>query len=336
MVVYGAFKGMGDLICAAPAIMSELQSGAEVTVLAFPQAVPIVELLDFGVNGKNLQVAILPVPGAGVNLREFFRVMSRLSPSRIYLSPHAPLIVASRKMPVLLWALKRRYWPAAALIGAASEPLSFLFDVRVPVSRQIPYMLRDWTMYLGGRGHSLGETPPQIAFKESITRLRKQPAEYDLVIHPGAGTENRRWPVGHFADLLREFPASYRVAVVGIPRDVALLRAALPADRAIAYVSGSLEEAIASIARSRVAFTMDSGSMFFADLLQVPTVALFGPSNPQNVMISGPNFIPLYRENWSCQPCRRPVCMQRQVYCMEAISPTLARSAILRLLQAAA
>jgi heptosyltransferase-2 len=336
MILYGAFKGMGDLICAAPAIKSELQSGNEVTLLIFPQVTPIIDLLDFGANAGNLRSCKLPVRGAGITLREFFRDMSRLSPSRIYVSPHAPLVVASWKIPILLWTLKKRYWPQATLIGAENEPLSRLFGMRIPVSRDLPYMLREWTSYSGSRDHALGTDLQPISFKESIAQARQLPHEYDLVIHPGAGTDNRKWPAGYFARLIGDLPAAYRVAVVGVPGDVAALRAVLPADRAIAFLSGSLKEAIVSIARSWVALTMDSGSMFFASLLQVPTVTLFGPSNPANVMISRPNFIPIYEEKWSCQPCRRPQCAQRQVYCMAGITPGKVLDAIIHLRRSAA
>ena len=36
MIVYGAFKGMGDLLNAAPVITRELDSGNTVKVLLFP------------------------------------------------------------------------------------------------------------------------------------------------------------------------------------------------------------------------------------------------------------------------------------------------------------
>jgi heptosyltransferase-2 len=196
-------------------------------------------------------------------------------------------------------------------------------------------MLREWTAYSGSRDHVLGTALQPVSFKESIAKARQLPYEYDLVIHPGAGTDNRKWPAGYFARLIGDLPAEYRVAVVGLPQDIAALRAVLPAGRAITFLSGSLEEAIVSIARSRVALTMDSGSMFFASLLHVPTVTLFGPSNPANVMIPGPNFTPIYEEKWSCQPCRRPKCSQRQVYCMAAINPATVLDAIIRLRRSA-
>jgi ADP-heptose:LPS heptosyltransferase len=328
----GAFKGMGDLICAAPVIVYELNLGAEVTVLVYPQVADFLELLDFGSNRKNLRACTLPVRGARQSVREFLRHMSRLSPDMVWVSPHAPKSVASWKIPLLLWTLKRRYWPKAQLTCAASEPFSWLFDVRIPVNRRLPYMVREWTAYSALSGNA-EMSPPQIVFKESIRFSRRLPHAYDIVIHPGAGTENRKWPVHRFAELLKYISEDYRIAVVGLARDVAALQAVLPYNRGIHFLTGSLEDAIISIARSRMALTMDSGSMFFAHILGVPAVSLFGPSDPANVIPLGWNILPVYEQKWSCQPCRMPHCRQRMVYCMASLEPKQVADQVLRVLQ---
>jgi len=328
----GAFKGMGDLVCAAPVIACELNAGAEVTVLVYPQVADFFELLDFGSNRKSLHACTLPVRGAGKSVRKFFRQMSRLSPDVVWVSPHAPKSVASWKIPLLLWTLKKRYWSKAQLTCAASEPLSWLFDVRIPVNRGLPYMAREWTAYSALSGNA-EMFPPQIVFRESIRLSRCLPSAYDIVIHPGAGTENRKWPVHRFAELMKYISEDYRIAVVGLARDVAALQAVLPRNRGIKFLTGSLEDAIISIARSRVALTMDSGSMFFTHILGVPAVSLFGPSDPANVIPLSGNVHPVYEQKWSCQPCRMPRCRQRSVYCMASLEPKAVAEQLLRLLQ---
>jgi heptosyltransferase-2 len=328
----GAFKGMGDFICAAPVIACELNSGAEVTVLVYPQVADFLELLDFGSNRRNLHVCTLPVRGARQSLREFIRHMSRVSPDVVWVSPHAPQHVASWKIPLLLWTLKRRYWSKSQLTCAASEPLSWLFDVRIPVNRGLPYMVREWTAYSALSGNA-EMSPPQTVFKESIQSSRRLPHAYDIVIHPGAGTENRKWPVHRFAELMKYISEDYRIAVVGLARDVVALQGVLPRNRGIYFLTGSLEDAIISIARSRVALTMDSGSMFFAHILGVPAVSLFGPSDPANVIPLGGNVHPVYEQKWSCQPCGMPSCRQKSVYCMASLEPKAVADQLLRLLQ---
>jgi heptosyltransferase-2 len=335
VVVYGAFKGIGDLICAAPVIASELKSGAAVTLLVFPAVVQFVELLDFG-SSSDLRTCVLPVRGAAKSVGRFLREMSRLSPNLVLISPHAPESVASWKIPLLLWAVKKISWPKGQLAGAASEPFSALFDLRIPVNRNLPYMVREWTAYSALNGNSAAATMPQVQFKESIRLSRRLAPKYDVVIHPGAGTENRKWPVHNYVDLVRHISPNHRIAVIGLPADVSALQAVLPGDREIDFITGSLENAIIAIARARVAMTMDSGGMFFAHLLGVPTVSLFGPSDPANVIPSSWNVLPIYRQMWSCQPCMRPRCSQRAVYCMSSLAPERVAEKIMGLLHSTA
>ena len=147
MIVYGAFKGMGDLLAAAPVIIEELAAGIHVLLLVFPQIRGFVNLLDFGPSAGNLEVCELPVGGGVGSLRKFFQRLSRYSPELVWISPHAPAPAASWKIPLLLWFAKNRYWPRAVLAGAHSERWSVLFDERVAVDRTLPYALREWTAF---------------------------------------------------------------------------------------------------------------------------------------------------------------------------------------------
>jgi ADP-heptose:LPS heptosyltransferase len=333
VVLFAAFKGMGDLLCAAPVIKSELNAGSEVILLLFPQLGSFVELIDFGPNRNHLRTFIAPVTGAARSVREFLRQMSALAPDLLWYSPHAPRTVSSWKIPLLLWITKRRYWPSATLAGAESERLSWLFDVRVPIDRSLPYRVREWTAYsmLGGKGSQA--EPPAIAFKDPLQRARLMPRAYDLLIHPGAGAENRKWPCRRYAEMLNYIPSGCRIAVMGLPQDIAAMKAALPGNRDIEFRSGSLDDAITSIARTRVALTMDSGTMFFANILGVPTVTLFGPSDPATVIRAGANVVQVYDVKWPCQPCSSTRCSQKSVYCMDSIEPERVAKEVLRLLE---
>jgi heptosyltransferase II len=332
VVLYGAFKGMGDLLCAAPVIKSELNAGTEVILLLFPQLGDFVELIDFGPNRSRLRTFVVPASGRLRSVREFLRQMSRLAPDLLWYSPHAPLPVSSWRIPLLLWIAKRRYWPAATLAGAESERFSWLFDVRVPVDRRLPYRVREWTAYSMLTGNEPHGEPSAISFKDPVQQARLLPRAYDILILPGAGAENRKWPFPRYAEMLNSIPSSYRIAVIGLPQDIAQMKAALPADRPILFSSGTLEDAITSIARARVALTMDSGTMFFANILGVPAVTLFGPSDPATVIRSSGNLVQMYDVKWPCQPCASTRCSQKSVYCMNSIEPASVAREILRLL----
>jgi heptosyltransferase-2 len=336
LIVYGAFKGMGDLLNAAPVITRELDAGKTVKVLLFPgySIDKIVDLLDFGPNRSNLELEYLPVSGRPGDLLRFLSQMSKIHPDWIWISPHCPRPVSSWRIPLLLWISKKLFWPNSKMAGAESERLSFLFDVRIPVSRDLPLAEREHQTFVSlGTGSSPTERA-RPSFVERIRRHREEPPAVDLLIHPGANVANRRWPWGHFAALVGLIPARYRIAVLGLPGDIHEARQALPRDRDILFFAGSLEEAITTIASTRVLFSMDSGAAHFAASLNVPTVALFGKSDPASIIGHRGSVHPLYERRFPCQPCGKATCSQPEVLCMNSITPEAAAQALLRLLEA--
>ncbi len=337
-IVYGAFKGMGDLLSAASVIALQLDCGHEVWLLCFPgKGLPqFVDLIDFGQSRSNLRLLMLPVAAGLGGLLRFFREASRIAPDLIWISPHAPRIAASWKIPLLLWATRNLYWPGAQLAGATTERLSILFDRRVPVDRSLPLADRErvaFSMIWCEEGKS---EPRVISFIDRVSNAAREPPEFDLLIHPGANARNRSWPSRNYADVVASLPARYRIAVLGLPEDVAALRQELPADRGIAYLTGSLEEAMMYIARSRVVLTMDSGNVHFAGVLGVRTVALFGKSDPATILASDPKTYPIYQRRFPCQPCERTTCNQSEVYCMNSILPATVAEAVIHLLDSGA
>lgn len=332
-VIYGAFKGMGDLLSAAPAIVWELNRGSCVVLLVFPQLPrEFLDLIDFGPNRAALHIIPLPTPARPGNMWAFFTRMSRLYPAYVWLSPHSPGPAASWRIPLLLSVVKRLYWRDSVMGGVASEPLSRLFDVRVQIDRSLPFADREWLAYAGFRKNG-SEARPSVGFTKAISQARAGPPAYDLLIHPGAGAKNRAWPLHHYATLLRHVPERYRIAVVGIPDDVAAVRAVLPVDRKVHYSSGTLEHAIMLMARSRVLLTMDSGPMFFSQLLRRPTVSLFGASDPAHVIGNSKWVHPMYERKWACQPCGNSHCTQKSILCMESLDPHRVAARLLDLLR---
>lgn len=334
LILYGAFKGMGDLLNAAPVIARELDGGNTVKVLLFPgySIEKIIDLLDFGPNRANLELEYLPVSGRPGDIIRFLSRMSRIHPDWIWISPHCPRPVSSWRIPLLLWTAKKLFWPKCRLAGAESEPLSSLFDVCVPVDRNLPLAEREYLTFVNLGSGGITPEPGRALFVESIRKHHEEPSTVDLLIHPGANVANRRWPWGHFARLVLLIPAKYRIAVVGVPADIELARQALPADRGIRFFSGTLEEAIAMIASTRVLFSMDSGAAHFAARLNIPAVALFGKSDPGSIVGYRGSVRPLYERKFPCQPCEKATCNQQEVLCMNSIAPeTVARELLLLL-----
>jgi heptosyltransferase-2 len=331
-IVFGAFKAMGDLLCASPVIRSELDAGSRVHLLVFNNnsLFEFARLIDFGPNQDLLTLHFLPVPARLQAIGTFLREMSSINPDLVWVSPHAPAPASSWRIPALLRFVKALYWERAKLAGADSERMSFLFDRRISVDRKLPFVEREWEAFHAIRGGAMGVHPVRIAFLPEIMRLRYNTPAYDLLIHPGANAKNRSWPFQHYAEVVQNLPKHYRIGVVGLPKDVAAMKAILPMDHNIDFMTGTLKESLIALARSRVLLTMDSGNVHFARVLGVPAVALFGKSDPINVIALNDGITAIYERKFTCQPCEQAVCSQPEVYCMNSLSPELIVKAIMQ------
>jgi len=332
-VSYGVFKGMGDLLSAVPVIISELNSGVRVILFVFTAVTKLIDLLDFGEYHNNLRVVIFPGNGSLKSLFRFIAETSRLAPDFIWISPHSPAAARSWRVPIFFWLIKSCFWRHAKLAGAKSERFSRLFDIRVPVDRRLPLGARELAAYSSARSVGPRKQPP-VKFKASIHTFRHLDPEFDVLIHPGANADNRKWPAAHFIELINMLPVSYRVGVVGLPNDLEAIRSVLPPGGNLRYIVGSLEEAIVSIAKARVLLSMDSGTTFFAMVLGVPTVALFGPVDPASVFSEGETIYPIYERKWPCQPCGNSRCSQSSNFCLTSIEPRRVAAELLLRLQA--
>jgi heptosyltransferase II len=336
VIVYGAFKGMGDLLNVAPVIVAELTAGNTIILLIFPGhgLESFAELLDFGPNAANLEIVHLPVTGHIADLKRFVSRTSWLRPDVIWISPHVPREAASWKIPLLLWIMKGIFWRNAQLAGCTTEPLSRLFDLRFPVSRDLSIMERErFAFSMLGNAATVNPRHREV-FIERLVKHRDEAPLFDLVIHPGAKAANRRWPLEHYAALVRLIPLHYRIAVLGLESDIEQARGALPPDRGIQFLTGSLEQAVTVIASARVLLAMDSGNVHVANFLDLPAVGLFGKSDPRSIIGHWGSVLPIYEQKFPCQPCGRATCNQQEVYCMNSIAPETVAKALVRLLEA--
>lgn len=116
-----------------------------------------------------------------------------------------------------------------------------------------------------------------------------------VVLHPGAGSRYKRWPVDRFAALADRFTAlGFAVAVTSGPADeetVAALRAETRVARPEILEGLDLDALAAILGDARLFVGNDSGVTHLAALLDVPTVALFGPFDPSYWAPIGPRVI---------------------------------------------
>jgi Glycosyltransferase family 9 (heptosyltransferase) len=103
-----------------------------------------------------------------------------------------------------------------------------------------------------------------------------------VAIHPGAGGRRKRWPVSQFAELATRLDAP--VLLIEGPADTDACRAFVEAVALfvpVVHATGvSLPRLAALLVESRAYIGNDSGVSHLAAALGVPTVAVFGPTDP--------------------------------------------------------
>ena len=106
-----------------------------------------------------------------------------------------------------------------------------------------------------------------------------------VAIHPGSGSAAKNWPADQYASLVDRLHAEYGLAsvVLGGPADAEALvvlhdRPGQPP--AAELVERPLLVVAALLGRAAAFLGNDSGLSHLAGLLGVPTLALFGPSDP--------------------------------------------------------
>ncbi|MHB0870872.1 MAG: glycosyltransferase family 9 protein [Chloroflexota bacterium] len=151
------------------------------------------------------------------------------------------------------------------------------------------------------------------------------PADRQVVaLHPGSGGDWKRWPVERFAQVADRL-ADAGLAVVAIqgPADsvvVGHLLEAVQGDPPLVAAGLDAEELAAFLALASSYLGNDSGVTHLAAAVGIPTVAVFGPTDPAVWGPRGPRVVVLRGEQ-RCSPCGRERAAEcRDRACLEAVS----------------
>ncbi|MBI5686676.1 MAG: glycosyltransferase family 9 protein [Verrucomicrobia bacterium] len=177
-----------------------------------------------------------------------------------------------------LAALARPRWS----VGFSRAGLGFVFDRELRPVPEIPLVDR-YNAVAALAGADAGGLMPEIHLGDENVSLPR----YDILLHVGAGFPLKLWPVENFRSIAEHFWLhGLSVALVGGPSD--------PAE--ITHLS--LRQVAAMARGCRVYVGLDTGLTHIVASLGVPTVAIYGPTNPR--------FLPRWpheRVVWSQLPC---------------------------------
>jgi heptosyltransferase-2 len=149
-----------------------------------------------------------------------------------------------------------------------------------------------------------------------------------IILSPGASYgPAKRWPASFFSRLATQLQTNHNaeILIIGSETDKAIARSiAAPMSKKPTDLTGetTLPQLAGSISLSDLFITNDSGPMHLANALQVPVVAIFGPTDPR---ITGPyqNPAKVLKSQVLCWPCSYRECpFEHQ--CMTQITPEMA------------
>jgi len=102
------------------------------------------------------------------------------------------------------------------------------------------------------------------------------------ILNPGAGWGAKQWPAERYGKVARELARDGIRSLVNFgPGEEALATAVeVASEDAARKIACSVTELISLTRRARLMIGGDTGPLHLADALKVPTVAIFGPTNP--------------------------------------------------------
>jgi ADP-heptose:LPS heptosyltransferase len=164
-----------------------------------------------------------------------------------------------------------------------------------------------------------------------------------IIVSPAAGGTTRRWDKENFIKVCKRLARDYAVILIGRGNDRALtgyIRSncegsvrntkTLGQENKISNGAGkifdfagltNLAQLACLLRKACAAIVCDTGSLQLASYLDVPIVALFGPSDEQRYG-PWPNRFKVITAKIPCRPCRKPNCEFNTIECMRKISPS--------------
>ncbi len=155
---------------------------------------------------------------------------------------------------------------------------------------------------------------------------RKRPRGRLIALAPAAAYgPAKEWPPASYTTLVDLLSTRYGVecVLIGSPDERSKCDAIAAASHAGALIAAgetNVGEAIALLSLCDGFAGNDSGSMHIAGALGIPTIGLFGSTNPERTGPLGPKTTVVYRP-LDCSPCLQRTCRFGHYNCLTAIAP---------------
>jgi ADP-heptose:LPS heptosyltransferase len=336
------FGGIGDEILFSPVIHAVRQKcpDAHITLILEARSCRVKELLPDINSTVELDTDRLS------KAAQFWKLLQTLRGRRF------DLVISSGSSAFIALLLGASGIPVR--IGYDTGLLSrLLLSATAPLNKQIYAAKMYYALaetFLALMGESPSDKPiviPRLhtpeTFKENaltlLSGLEPASAKRRILIHPGVSHKSveknilKAWPVRAWKTMLSELLHRHSdlfLYLVGGPDDAAViqeletLRSMLSDDERARMINlygktTSLMALTGLIAIADLMVCVDSAPMHLAIGLETPTVAIFGPTDPQKLLPNSPNIKPVFRQELTCRPClwdhrqnscAEPVCLE--------------------------
>ncbi len=312
-ILIRAANWVGDAVMSTPMIRAVRQDfpRAEIHILAKPWVAPVFE------QSPDID-RIIPYDARGrhASVRGILRLCRELRPLGFDLA----VLVQNAFEAALIARLSH----IPRRLGYDTDGRGLLLTHPVPMTRrrkrrhQIDYylgILEDAGLGTAGRKTTLFVSPAERVRAARILKKAGAACTDGIIgLNPGAAFGGaKRWLPERFAEVgrrLHQRLAPRPVVIFGGPGERTLgdaIRREV-GDGCINLAGRTtLREAIALIERCRLFITNDSGLMHAAAALDIPLVAIFGPTNHTTTSPSGPSSR-MVRVPVPCSPCMKPEC----------------------------
>lgn len=156
-----------------------------------------------------------------------------------------------------------------------------------------------------------------------------------LLVNTRTTWPDKNWPPEFFGRALANLPENIQIVFTGAPSDQVYIERAQQemAGRASLSIAGqtSLLELAAIFRESDLLLTGDTGPLYIAEAVGLPTLSLWGPTHPgiYGPLTKGHHFILSPNK---CTACCKTKCRHKTNACMNAIKPGTVTKALLGLL----
>lgn len=160
------------------------------------------------------------------------------------------------------------------------------------------------------------------------------PQDRIIAFNPGTTWQAKNWPAEYYAAAIKALQPSGFILLCGGPADQALgesikQHSGVPLINAIGQTS--LLQLAALISRCTVLVTGDTGPLHMAIALGIPTVSIFGPTDPNRFGPLTAEHVVL-EEQLDCRPCHKMLCPRKHLNCLYSLSPARVITAVQMLL----